>query len=365
MIRELTLKPDFGRTVERFEAWWHGAILDRPPVSLSVRRSRPALVPEGRHTSHRERWMDIEFNVRYAIAAMEARDWVGDSFPCYFPNLGPEITSTLLGCELDFGEETSWSKPVVHTPEDWRRLASTPPDFDNLYWRTMERGMDLAIELCRGRYIVGMTDLHGNYDLIAGLREPIDLCTDLLDTPDLVDAAARHAADVMNAAFARQYAKVAAAGFGSTTWCTFYHEGPAYIPSCDFWCMLSPQIARDLVAPTLVTEMQPLARSIFHLDGPQALKHFDLMLALPGLNAVQWVYGAGRGPAANWIETYRRAQNAGKSVQVYAQDAHDALTVLRALRPEGVWLSVGESFDSIASAEAFLKDVERAARAQR
>mgnify|MGYP003497540355 CR=1 FL=1 len=48
-------------------------------------------------------------------------------------------------------------------------------------------------------------------------------------------------------------------------------------------------------------------------------------------------------------------------VQVNAQDANDALTVLRALQPEGVWLHIGESFDSIASANAFLKEVEHTA----
>ena len=36
MIRELSFKPDFARTVQRFEAWWNGEIIDRPPVTLSV-----------------------------------------------------------------------------------------------------------------------------------------------------------------------------------------------------------------------------------------------------------------------------------------------------------------------------------------
>jgi len=64
--------------------------------------------------------------------------------------------------------------------------------------------------------------------------------------------------------------------------------------------MISPEMARDHVVPTKHIETAALERSIFHLDGLQALKHLDTTLALPGLTALQWVYGAGQGPAARW-----------------------------------------------------------------
>ena len=40
MIRELQLKPNFARTIDRFEAWWNCQVLDRPPVTL--RAAAPA-----------------------------------------------------------------------------------------------------------------------------------------------------------------------------------------------------------------------------------------------------------------------------------------------------------------------------------
>jgi hypothetical protein len=134
-----------------------------------------------------------------------------------------------------------------------------------------------------------------------------------------------------------------------------YHAGPAYVPSCDFWCMVSAPMARELIWPTVLTEIEPLARSVFHLDGPQALPHLDLLLEHPQLNAVQWVYGAGQGPAARWIDVYRRIQQAGKGIQLLAANAADALEVMKHLRPEGVWICVGVA--SVGEAEAFLKEV--------
>ncbi|MEZ4734481.1 MAG: hypothetical protein R3E79_45905 [Caldilineaceae bacterium] len=357
MIQALMGRPDFGKTVERFAAWWGGEIVDRPPVLVSVIPSRPYHGPVSTHADERARWLDIEFVVEEAIARMEQTDYVGDRFPLFWSNIGPEITATLYGCPLTFTASTSWSTPVVHGCDDWSHLLAQPPDFANIYWQTMERMTDYAIERCAGRYIVGITDLHGNYDILAALRDPMQLCLDLMDCPDLVTQAGMHVAEGYVAAFDRLYAQVAAAGFGATTWLPVYHNGPAYVPSSDFWCMVSPQVARDLILPAILREMEPLEHSIFHLDGPQALRHLDLLLDLPHLDAVQWVYGAGRGPAARWIEVYQRIRQAGKSLQLIAQDAQDALTVLKAIGPAGVLVSVEEPFASVPEAETFIQQV--------
>lgn len=357
MIQELFGNAAFEQTIARFDAWWVGAIMDRPPVLVGVKPSRPYAGPVSTHTEHQARWLDVEFVVEEALAKMAQTDYVGDRFPIFWSNLGPEITATLYGCPLTFTESTSWSTPVVHDAADWERLLTIPPDFANVYWQTMERMTDYALDRCAGRYIVGITDLHGNYDILAALRDPMQLCLDLMDCPDLVAKAGMHVAEGYVAAFQRLYAQVATAGFGTTSWLPVYYKGPAYVPSSDFWCMVSPQVARDLIWPAILREIEPLERSIFHLDGPQALRHLDLLLELPHLNAVQWVYGAGRGPAARWIEVYRRIRQAGKSLQLIAQDPQDALTVLAALGPAGVLVSVEEPFATVAEAEQFIKQV--------
>lgn len=359
MLQELMSKPDFAKTVDRFAAWWVGEIVDRPPVMVGVTPSRPYTGPISTHADHRARWLDIEFVVAEAIAKMEQTDYVGDRFPLFWSNIGPEITATLYGCPLTFTQDSSWSSPVVHKSEEWQRIVTTPPDFANHYWQTMERMTDYAIDCCEGRYIVGITDLHGNYDILAALRDPMQLCLDLMDCPDLVAQAGMHVAEGYVAAFDRLYAQVAAAGFGATSWLPVYHNGPAYVPSSDFWCMVSPQVARDLILPAILREMEPLEHAIFHLDGPQALRHLDLLLALPQLDAVQWVYGAGRGPAARWIEVYRRIRQAGKSLQVIAQDGADALRVVEAIGPAGVFITVEQPFASVAAAENFIQQLAK------
>ncbi|PJB73612.1 MAG: hypothetical protein CO095_05680, partial [Armatimonadetes bacterium CG_4_9_14_3_um_filter_58_7] len=147
--------------------------------------------------------------------------------------------------------------------------------------------------------------------------------------------------------------------FGSTSWIPFYHPGPAYIPSCDFWCMLSDDFSRNAVLPDILTEMEAMERSVFHLDGPQALRHLDLLLEIPNLNAVQWVYGAGNGPAAKWVNVYKRIQAAGKGFLIHADDAQDALTVLEQTGPKGAWLFVGQAFDSVDETDRFIAEIQK------
>jgi hypothetical protein len=347
------------QTIARFEAWWVGEIVDRPPVSLRVKSDRQPKLPAKRHATHRARWLDVEFQAESAIAQMEATNYAGDSFPVFNPNVGPEITAALFGCEIEFGETTSWSKPVVRAPDDWNKILARPADFDNIYWHTVERLTDCAIERCQGRYVVGVPNMHGNYDILAGLRGPQHLCMDLVDCPDLLRHAGRHVAGGYVEAYRRSYQKLSAAGFPSTTWCNYLHRGPASILGCDFWCMVSEQAARDMIWPDILLEMAPLERSIFHLDGPQALRHLDLLLECRQLNAVQWVFGAGRGPAARWTDVYRRIRQAGKSVELLAESAEDALAVLDVVGARGVWVRLCRDFDSAGEAEAFLSEVAR------
>ncbi|MHB1157953.1 MAG: hypothetical protein ACYC26_14090 [Phycisphaerales bacterium] len=361
MSKPLGFKPDFPRTAARFEAWWERQIIDRPPVSLSVRPKEPVRLPEKQHVDQRHRWFDAEFQVERAIANMAGRRWLGDAIPFFNPNMGPDITAAPLGVPLEFSEFSSWSVPIIHDAGDWSKLFDITPNFDDVCWKQVEIMQDLAIERCGDRFLVGMTDLHGSYDILAALRDPQMLCMDVLDCPDIIGRAGLFVTDLYNQLFRRQWDKVRSTGFGAAWWMGCYHEGPAYVSSCDFWCMVSHEIARDMVLPCIEKELEVLERSIFHLDGPRALRHLDLLLDLPKLNAVQWVYGAGGGRASDWIEVYQRCQRAGKAMQVCAVDADDAMTVLEQLEPEGVWLSVGGEFENEAAAEAFLADVGRVA----
>lgn len=241
---DLALKHDTERAFERLEAWWVGDLLDRPPITLQVKPTKPDAGPTAEHANHAERWMDVPHVVESALAQMQRRCYLAETFPIFNPNLGPDITGTLFGCQLEFGQETSWATPVVHDVAEWDVVMSQKPDFKNRYWQTIEALTDYALDRLAGQVLVGMTDLHGSYDLLVSLRDPQMLCLDLMDDREAVDRAARAASRAFVASFERQYRKLASAGYGATCWASIYHAGPAYVPSCDFWCMIDGDSAR-------------------------------------------------------------------------------------------------------------------------
>jgi len=357
----LTTKPDVEECLDRVEAWWDGRLTDRPPVTLHVRsdrRPRDVPPPAG---SWKRRKLDVDYVLDCAEARIEAGVFRAETFPKFMPNLGPEICAAAYGCELEFSESTSWSVPRVANIRDVLEMA---PDLDCFYWSVIREMTDQSIARGKGRWITAVTDLHTNGDLLAALRDPQALATDYADDLPGVRDACRHITPHMAVFFDDLYDRIAAAGQPCATWGIAISRRTMYYVSCDFICMISPAMFAETILPAIEWECRHLDRTIFHLDGPGALKHLDALLELPSLNAVQWTYGAGQGKAGDWIEVYRRVVTAGKGVEVQAAGFDDARTVMDALPAKGIWLSVGGSH-SADEADAFLAETARWARGKR
>lgn len=351
---ELEKRPDFDKVLARYEAWWRREIIDRPPVWIGVCPEREPTVPAKKHATLRDRWFDMDYVLDCFEARLEGATFVGDAFPHFFPNLGPELCGAVFGCEIEFGEATSWSIPAAKSVRDILKIT---PNLENVYWQAIRRATLESLRRGKGRWITGLADFHTNGDLLASLRDPEHLCYDCADDLEGVRLACEHVTDAMPLMYEDLYWPIAAAGQPSTTWAPVPHAGRCYVTSCDFICMISPEMFQTAILPSLVREMRYLDCNMFHLDGPNALRHLDDLLAVPELNAIQWVYGAGRGGAADWIPVYQRIQAAGKSIQLSAQTLDDAKAALEPLRPEGVWITVG-SYPR-AEAEAFVAWVEK------
>jgi len=334
------LKPDFEAVLERYEAWWKCAILDRPLVSIVFPKELADRVPQPKksHPSHRHRWFDAQFVAASTEARLRNTVFFADSLPVAWPNLGPEVFSAFLGCEMVYGEHTAWSTPVVM---DWtaESLESVRFDEANFYFRKLVEITDALIDRGKGRFIVGYTDLHGGADALAALRDPQELLVDTIERPVEI----KRLCDRITTDFLRVYdifyEKLAAAGMPSTTWCHATCKGKFHVPSNDFSCMISTHAFEDLFLPGIIRECRHMDRCIYHLDGPQALRYLDLLLDVPEIHAIQWVPGAGRDRWADWTSVYQKIQNRGKALQILSIPAPDLGLLFEVLRPEGVWLS--------------------------
>jgi hypothetical protein len=329
--------PDWENRLERQDAFFECAIIDRPVVAITLWRPNPEYPrPEKTHSTLRDRWMDTEYVVEMALHTAMNTEYLGDALPHCYPNLGPEVFSAFFGCELEFGEETSWSIPIL---EDWADADKIRFSEDNVYWKKTIEITDALLEAGKGKFYVGMTDFHPGGDAIAAFRDPVQLNYDMIEALDQVKALLPYVTEVYFKVFDHFYQMLRGANQAISTWASLVSSKKWLVPSNDFSCMVSPQMFDEVFLPSIVQECQHYDASLYHLDGPNALKHLDSLLAIEELSAIQWVYGAGRGRASDWIWVYRKCQAAGKGVEIHiTPDELD--TIMDNLRPEGVWLGI-------------------------
>ena len=192
--------------------------------------------------------------------------------------------------------------------------------------------------------VVGYTDLHPGGDAIAAFRDPQQLCIDMIEHPKDIKALVERITDDFFKVYELYYEKLTAAGMPSTTWLKATCSGRYHVPSNDFSCMVSNSMFEDVFLPGIVRECRHMDRNIYHLDGPQALRYLDTLLALPEIHAIQWVPGAGQDYWALWIEVYQRIQSVHKAfcLTVPLQDLDQLFDTLQ---PQGAWVTVSGIHD--------------------
>ncbi|MGD0090756.1 MAG: trimethylamine corrinoid protein 2 [Planctomycetota bacterium] len=354
MLVDLEYKPDAEKACQRMAAWWEKEILDRPTIQVCAPQPSPRPGPKKHHASLRDRWMDVDYVLDCAQTNIANTYWGGEQLPAFHPNLGPDVMAAAYGCALVFGENTSWSEPCL---TDWADIPKVKLNPDDIYLRTILEMTRRALQAGRGKFLVGITDLHPGGDLAAALRDPQQLCLDLAAEPDRVHELLKQLRPAFFEYYEQQYKIMQERGQKLTTsWLPLFCEGRYYIPSNDFSCMISPRMFRDFFLDELIAECEWLEHSCYHLDGPDAIRHLDALLEIDALDAIQYVIGAGREPATRWLHVFKRIQDGGKNIQAHVAPS-DIDGFMEALRPEGVMLTTWAA--SVEEAEALIAKVAK------
>ena len=350
-------KPDYEQTKQRIDAFWERELIDRPVVQFGLAKPPEERVPlpPSDHETPAQRWLDVEYQVQLKLASLSNAEFLGDTLPIAWPNLGPEVFSAFYGCPIHFGDYgTSWTDPIL---EDWSEADQLQMDWESPYLQKLHEMTDALLEAGRGRFITGMTDWHPGGDAIAALRDPQNLATDLLLHKNEVKALLARLEQDYCQVYDVFYQKLRAAGQPISTWTPLVHDGKYYVPSNDFSIMISAEMFDEVFLPGIIRECQFLDRSIYHLDGPGALRHLDSLLSIPELGAVQWVPGAGNEGFHKWVDVYKKVQAAGKGIQILCRFKELDL-IMETLDPHGVFLSMG-GVPSREAAEEMLRQLEK------
>lgn len=293
----------FDRAMGRVYAWFNNEIIDRPPIRFQAHNaflaSETETVSQMSRQEKQDWWFDVELQVANFLKSIEGRKFHGETFPVFFPNLGPDVYAAFYGCELEFGEVTSWSVPSVRTWEDIEGLSF---DWHNIYFEKIEELTEHALERCSGKALVGYTDLHPGLDCAAAWRDPQQLCFDMIEAPEQVERLLQIATADFEMIYDHFDAMLKGAGQLSVSWLGVPSFGRMHIPSCDFASLISPGFFRRFGLPILQKEVKTMTHNVFHIDGRGVAKNLDTILSVPEIHAVQWVQGMGEDyPIMQWV----------------------------------------------------------------
>ncbi len=304
-------KPDFALSVQRLKAWLEGEIVDRVPVNF---RLPEVVLPREEGKSLEDTWMNAEGNVTSFAKSLSRRQLQGETFPIYCPNLGPWISSVVWGGRLVFEDTTSYMEEP-----SFKNYAEIPNkfqiNFSGLYFKKIIEMTELSLDIGKGLFQTGYTDLHGGLDCLSGLRGTENLLMDFYDYPNDVI----RVQEMVTQEFIRMFdyfnTRLRECGQLSSNWLNLPFAERMHVPSCDTAYMMSPDQFATFEIPFLIQEMSVMDVNIFHVDGIGVARHIDAILELPGLNAIQWVQGAGNDkPILKWKKLIQKILDKGKSV---------------------------------------------------
>ena len=323
-------------------SWW-GQSTDRPLIMAYQHKPTDRVRPS---------WWGgkfgrMPFDVPVEAIADEIWDdigrttYCGDAWPRTWIDFGPGIAAAFLGGDVDPSTGTLWFYPGIWKNKPLREIKPTY-DPNNRWWNRVQDLTRACLEKFDGHAQVGFTDIGGNLDTAASLRETEPLLMDCLDDPEGVDELCRQITPLWLRYFREQVETITPAGRGTSSWAALWSAQRTYMLQSDFSYMISPSQFERWVAPDVATCCKNMEHGFYHLDGKGELPHLDILLSIPELKGVQWIPGDGQPPSTDpvWWPVLKRIRNAGKLVQLYAP-AESVLAMAKEVSLKGFAIEIG------------------------
>ncbi len=321
----------------RHESWWRRT--NQNPIVLAKANANPA-----RSISRRLELLDDPGAWLAAKEAdLEQTLFMADSLPSIRVDFGPVLLGALLGGQSEVGHDTTWTHAMI--ADDWHNAPDWQLDTDHPWWHLLLDLLERVAAMARGQYLVMTPDLGGSCDVLLNLRGSQALCMDVFEQPERITAALQAIEPAWQQAWMQLYKSVFKHNAGLIHWLGIWSNEPYVVAACDFNALIGPQAFRELCLPDIVRQARTAGRAIFHLDGPDAARHIDALLAVPEIQAIQFTPGEGTPSTLPWIDMFRKIQQAGKALYIFCP--HDQITELTAqLQPQGLMLNITGAFEA-------------------
>ena len=311
------------RIKERFIAWWRHEPIGYPLMRIvAAGKSAHDITPVEAFDNAEDMHLNAAKIVENYRNYCKTHWFLEDSYPAVNIDIGPGSMALYLGSEPGFANDTVWFGECI---DNWDTFPGIVYDPQNRWWVRHLDMVRTAKALAGDDFLINIPDLMENLDIISALRGPQNLCYDLLDCPEVIAKAVGKVDELFFTYYDAMYDIVKGAD-GSSSFTHFYVWGPGKTAKiqCDFSALMSPGQFREFVLPSLRGQCKKLDNSVYHLDGPDAIKHVPALMEIDKLNALQWTCGAGQpdGGCERWHPIYDQVRAADKALWVHFYDGN-------------------------------------------
>lgn len=352
----LLYKKDFSKAKERFRAFWEHEIIDRICLAVTAPGEEQVSLPQpANEREHPVTWQantNPDYVVRLYNAVMSNTYYGGEALPvAWAPG---NLLYAAYGGNARFDNGTVWVDPNIHSCEDWENYCFNPGN--QFVQDTLRITMALS-EDAPGKYLVGSPGVFGPLDAMSLMRGMSDFVMELA-LPECADFIQKAHQKVMKGFkyISEEIYKISSTvGQDGCMVCPgFWAPGRINNWSADFSSMIGPKLFRQWMVPELEEMARFLEFNMYHLDGPDAVRHLPMLLEIDEIRGIQYTRGAGHS-LSEALPVYKQIQEGGK-VQ-YVDCAYDEVEiVLRELDPRG--LLIFTDAPSIEAADMLLKKAE-------
>ena len=356
----LQYKENWEMARKRMEAWWEGEIIDRAVIQVTAPRRDNDLKPDKKEEQEtvqdlEKQFIDPDIVIPRKEKKIKNTYFGGEAFPMMLPTQGMvNIISNYLGSPMKFiDKQTIWSEPII---DDWSDLPDLSFNPENEWWQVSKQLLKKSAENAPGKYFVGIPDLNGPSEILSTLRGSDKLAIDTIENK----VEFKNALKEINYTWYRYWQ--ACHGIvhqyigGYINWMGIWSDIAATDLQSDFSCMISKESYDELILPFIRQQTEWIPRTIYHLDGPGAVRHLDSLLSLDKLTAIQWIPGAGAAPPSKWLNLLKKIQKAGKRIQIFVEK-EEVEILLKKLNPEGLLMKT--SCNTIKEAEELIEKVKK------
>jgi len=351
----ISRNPDWENAQKRLEAFWQNEIIDRPCIQIYAPAPKEDYdeVDFIKDCDKEALWNDPETVFRNFRAGYMRTRYMGENLPVLYPKWpGVEL---MMGSDALYDIGTIWIKPNVETILD---LDVDQVSMEHPIVQALLNRVSYCAEHGKGEAFVGMPSMCVPGDTIAAACGYGNLLVDLMENKEEIMIAEAKLTVLWKKLYDALYDAVDQHMKGSCSWLPAWYPGRGALLEFDMAAMVSPEMFHWYL-PFLLERAEHVEKTIYHLDGPDALVHLDALLAQKEIHAIQWEPGVASENILDWIPVMQKIQAAGKGLYVagprYKPEA--VLELLKHLKPEGLILPV--SVSSVEEGERFLETVEK------